>query len=108
MSVTDGMTDDGYRNQGKRMGEYAVQKARLLARSGKPEQAAAEFDALLAKHPDEPKFYITATETMLSAKQPQLALGFAAKGLTAARSLNNRDLDGACRELTEAAERMMK
>jgi len=107
-TVTDGMTEDGYRNQGKRMGEYAVQKARLLARSGKPDLAAAEFEALLAKHPDEPKFYITATETMLSAKQPQLALGFAAKGLAAAKTLNNRDLDGACRELTEAAERMAK
>ena len=107
-TVTAGMTDDGYRNQGRRMGEYAVQKARLLARSGKPEAAGAEFDALLAKHPDEPKFYISAIETMLSGKQPQLALAFCEKGLAAAKRLNSRDLDGACRELTEAAQRMAK
>jgi hypothetical protein len=67
-----------------------------------------EFDALLAKLPDEPKFYITATETMLSAKQPTHALKYAGLGLEKAKSLNNRDLDGACRELTEAAERMQK
>jgi tetratricopeptide (TPR) repeat protein len=106
-TVSDGMTDDGYHNQGKRMGEYAVQKARLLARSGKLDLAATEFENLLAKHPDEPKFYITAIETMLSAKQPAQALKFAERGLEKAKTLNNRDLDGACRELREAAERMM-
>jgi hypothetical protein len=45
---------------------------------------------------------------MLSAKQGEKALHFAERGLTKARSIGNRDLEGACLELADAAKRQMK
>ena len=54
----------------------------------------------------EAKFYIGATETMLSAKRGDDALRFAEAGLAKARSTGNRDLEGACLELSEAAKRL--
>jgi tetratricopeptide (TPR) repeat protein len=103
--VTDGMTDDGYHNQGKRMGDYAVQKARLLARSDRPAEAVAELDALLAKRSDEGKYYVAAAELMLSAKRPDDAQRYAEMGVAAGNRLGNRDLVGECHELAEAAKR---
>ena len=42
---------------------------------------------------------------MLGAKQGAKALHFAEQGLAKARASGNRDLEGACRELSEAAAR---
>ncbi len=105
-TATAGAADDLAHNGGKRSAEYAVRRGQLLARSGDAAAAAAEFSGLLDRHPDEPKFYITAAEAMLSAKQGAKALAFAERGLARAKTLNNRDLDGACRELADAARRM--
>ncbi len=101
-----GAADDAAANGGKRAAEYAVQRARLLARSGDAPGAAAAFAELLERFPDDPRHYATATEAMLSAKQGAKAVEFAEKGLAAAKRLNNRDLDGACRELLAAAKKM--
>ncbi len=101
-----GLADDTAHNDGKRAAEFGVQRGKLLAKLGQPDDAAAAFDAVLAAHPDEGKFYVVATESLLSARQGAKAAGFAARGLEAARRTGNRDLEGACKELAEAAKRM--
>ena len=101
-----GLAYDAQHNDGKRFAEFGVQRGKLLARLNKPDEAAAAFDAVLASHPDDGKFYVVATEAMLSAKQGAKAAGFAGRGLEAARRSGNRDLEGACKELAEAAKRM--
>jgi hypothetical protein len=105
--ASDGTTYDAAHNEGKRANDFTVQRARLLCRKGDPDAAAAEFTALIERNPDEAKYYITATESFLSAKQPAKATHFADLGLAKARSLGNRDLEGACLELGEAAKKMM-
>jgi hypothetical protein len=60
---------------------------------------------LIAKHPDEGKFYTTAAEEMLRLKNGSHALYFAEKGLAKARQTGNRDLEGHCLELQDAAKR---
>lgn len=102
----EGAAFDAEHNAGKRANEYAVRKAQLFAKTGDAESAAKEFDDLIARNPDEGKFTVTAIETMLSARQGAKALAFAEKGLETARRTGNRDLEGACRELSEAANRL--
>lgn len=101
-----GAEADAAANEGKRANEFGVQKARLLAKSGHGDAAVQEFQELIARNPDEAKFYITATETMLGAKRGADAIKFAEAGLAKARSLGNRDLEGACLELADAARRL--
>ncbi len=102
----DGAAFDAAHNAGKRANDYAVRKAQLFAKTGDAESAAKEFDDLLARNPDEGKFYVSAVETMLSARQGAKASAFAERGLETARRTGNRDLEGACRELSEAAKRL--
>ncbi len=104
----EGARYDAEHNGGRRANEFSVRKGQLLARRGEADAAAREFEDLIARNPDEPKFYVTATEAMLSARQGAKALHFAEPGLAKARSANNRDLEGACLELSEAARRQMK
>lgn len=104
----DGAAYDAEHNEGKRATEYAVRTGELLAKSGNPDGAAREFDTLIERHPDEPKYYVMATESLLRAKAGAKALAFAEKGLAKARSLGNRDFEGACLELAEAAKKQMK
>lgn len=100
-----GAAYDAEHNQGKRANEFAVQRGKLLARKGEIADAVSVFEELLARNPDEGKYYITATETMLSARQPEHAVRFAEQALAKARSSGNRDLEGASMELLEAARR---
>lgn len=102
----DGSAYDAEHNAGKRANEYSVRKAQILSKIGDADGAATEFDELLTRNPDEGKFYVTATETMLSARKPEKALSFAERGLETARRTGNRDLEGACLELSEAAKRL--
>lgn len=102
----DGAAYDKANNGGKRANEYGVRMAQLLAKTGDTDGAVAAFNDLIARNPDEPKYYITAIETMLSAKQGEKAAAFAERGLEKARDTGNRDLEGACRELGEAARKM--
>lgn len=101
-----GSAYDAEQNAGKRFAEFGVQRGKLLAKLGRADEAAAAFDTVLAAHPDEGRFYVTATESMLSAKQGSKAAAFAARGLETARRTGNRDLEGASKELAEAAKRM--
>jgi len=96
---------DAAHNDGKRANEFGVRKAQLLAKTGKIDAAVAEFDALIDRTPDEPRFIVTAAETLLSARQGPQALRFAERGLEKARESGNRDLEGACLELSEAAKK---
>lgn len=104
----EGAAYDAAHNGGKRANEFTIKKAQLHGKRGDIDAAVREFDELLARNPDEGKFYITAIEAMLSAKQGAKALAFAERGLATARSTNNRDLEGACLELSEAARKQMK
>jgi hypothetical protein len=105
-AVEGGLAYDAEHNGGKRANEFGLRAAQLQAKAGNPDAAAAAFDKLVERNPDEGRFYIAAVETMLSAKQGAKALAFAERGLEAAARTGNRDLEGACRELSEAAKRM--
>jgi len=101
-----GAKDDAANHQGKRASEYGVQNGKLYARSGRILEAVGEFDTLLDRTDEEPRFLIVAVEAMLSAKQPAHALKYVERGLAKAKSSGNRDLEGACLELGEAAKRL--
>ena len=102
----DGMAYDKAHNGGKRANEFGVRAAQLLAKTGDIDGSVAAFNDLLTRNPDEPKYYVTAIETMLSAKQGPRATMFADRGLEKAKATGNRDLEGACKELGEAASRL--
>jgi tetratricopeptide (TPR) repeat protein len=105
--ANDGAWYDGERNEGRRATEYGLRKAQLYAKAKDADKAAAEFDALIAHNPDEPRFYTTAAEEMLRLRQGAKALAFAERGLEKARSIGNRDLEGHCQELAAAARKAM-
>jgi hypothetical protein len=96
---------DAEHNAGRRANEYGLRKAALYTKKGDLDAAAAEFDAVIDRNPDEGNFYVKAAEAMLGARRGDKAGYFAEKGLAKARSSGNRDLEGACRELAEAAKR---
>ncbi len=101
-----GAAFDAAHNDGKRANEYGLQKAKLYAKLKDTDKAAAEFDGLIERSPDEPKFYTAAAEAMLGARNGMKALAFAEKGLAKAKQTGNRDLEGHSRELIEAARRL--
>ena len=103
--IDEGAKYDAQHNGGQRETEYKLRKAQLYVKSKDAEKAAAEFESLVAMHPDEGKFYTTAAEEMLRLKDGARALHFAEGGLEAARRTSNRDLEGHCQELAEAARR---
>jgi tetratricopeptide (TPR) repeat protein len=104
----EGARYDAEHNAGRRANEFTVKKGQLHARRGETDAAVRAFEELVARNPDEPKFLVTATEAMLGARQGDKALQFAERGLELARATNNRDLEGACLELSEAARRLLK
>jgi tetratricopeptide (TPR) repeat protein len=104
----EGAAYDAEHNEGKRATEFAVRSGELLAKTGDVDGAVKTFEALIDRNPDEPKAYVTATEAMLRAKAGAKALAFAEKGIAKAKTLGNRDLEGACQELAEAARKQMK
>jgi tetratricopeptide (TPR) repeat protein len=103
--ATQGEQYDAEHNGSHRAVEFGLKRAQLHVRMKDVDGAAAAFDSLIAKHPDEGKFYTTAAEEMLRLKQSSKALYFAEKGLAKARSLGSRDLEGHCLELQDAAKR---
>lgn len=103
-----GQKYDAEHNDARRTNEFSLQKAKLFAKRGDPDAAVAEFEALIARNPDEGKYFIAATEAMLSVRNGSQALRFAEQGLAKARASNNRDLEGACLELSEAARRFVQ
>ena len=106
--IEAGTADDALNNSGKRADDFSLHKAKLYAKRGDIAAASQEFDALLARQPSEGKYYIAASEAMLSARNREQALRYAQAGLAQARSSNNRDLEAACLELSEAASRQSR
>jgi tetratricopeptide (TPR) repeat protein len=98
---------DAENNAGGRAMEFALKKAQLFVKMKDVGKAAEAFDAIIAKHPEEGKFYTTAAEEMLRLKSGAKALYFAERGLAKAREINNRDLAGHCEELIGAAKKAM-
>ncbi len=105
--ANDGAWYDGERNEGRRGTEYGLRKAQLYAKAKDADKAAAEFDALITRNPDEGRFYTAAAEEMLRLRQGAKALAFAERGLEKARATGNRDLEGHCQELAAAARKAM-
>jgi tetratricopeptide (TPR) repeat protein len=96
---------DAEHNSGTRAMDYALKKAQLFVKMKDADRAAAAFDAIIEKHPDEGKFYTMAAEDMLRLKNGAKALDFAERGLAKAKEQNNRDLEGHCQELVAAAKK---
>ncbi|MCI0701416.1 MAG: tetratricopeptide repeat protein [Planctomycetia bacterium] len=105
--VDQGVTYDAEHNAGNRATDYGLKKAQLYVKAKDAEKAATEFDAIIARHPDEGKFYTTAAEEMLRLKNPAKALHFAEAGLETAQRTNNRDLEGHCQEIAAHAKKSM-
>ncbi len=103
--LSQGEKFDTEHNGGARAVEFGLKKAQLFVKMKDADRAAGAFDALIAAHPDEGKFYTTAAEEMLRLKAGAKALVFAERGLAAARSSGNRDLEGHCQELVAAAKK---
>jgi tetratricopeptide (TPR) repeat protein len=96
---------DAEHNGANRAVEFGLKKAQLFVKMKDSDRAVAAFDNLIAKHPDEGKFYTTAAEEMLRLKNAPKAAYFAEKGLAKARETRNGDLEGHCQELLAAAKR---
>jgi tetratricopeptide (TPR) repeat protein len=103
--IDRGAKYDADHNGGQRATDYQLRKVQLYVKTKDAERAAAEFDALIARHPDEGKYYTQAAEEMLRLKAGAKALHFAEAGLETARRTNNRDLEGHCQELVAAAKK---
>lgn len=102
----EGAAFDAEHNGGKRATEFGVRKAQLYAKLKDVDKAVAEFEGLIARNPDEGRFYTTAAEEMLRLKSGERAAAFAEKGLEKARATGNRDLEGHCQELLGAAKKV--
>jgi hypothetical protein len=96
---------DAEHNAGSRAMDYALKKAQLFVKMKDADRAAAAFDAIIEKHPDEGKFYTMAAEDMLRLRSGARALDFAERGLAKAKEQNDRDLEGHCQELVAAAKK---
>jgi tetratricopeptide (TPR) repeat protein len=97
---------DAQGNEGRRRNDYAVRRGQALAKTGNVEQAYQVFQDLLAREPNELKYFGPATETMLGQKRGPWAVQFAEQGLAMARSQNNRDSEQYFMELLDAARRL--
>ena len=96
---------DAEHNNASRANEFGLRAAQLYAKQKDAGKAAEAFTALIDRNPDEGKFYTAAAEEMLRLKDGPRAAAFAERGLTKGRETGNRDLEGHCRELLEAAKR---
>jgi tetratricopeptide (TPR) repeat protein len=105
--VEQGEKYDAEHNNGGRTVEFGLKKAQLFVKMKDVDRAVGAFDAVIAKHPEEGKFYTTAAEEMLRLKSGAKALYFAERGLAKAKENNNRDLAGHCEELIGAAKKSM-
>ncbi|GIW79536.1 MAG: protein disulfide-isomerase [Gemmatales bacterium] len=95
---------DSEHNEGRRRDDFELRRGRIYAQRGEFDQAQQIFERLLERTPD-PKHHGLAAEVMLSARQKERALRFAEKGLAAARSKNDRDMEQYLLELVEAARK---
>jgi len=98
---------DAEYNGGARSIDYGLKKAQLYVKMKDTERAVGAFEAIIARYPDEGRFYTTAAEEMLRLKNGAKALNFAERGLAKARETGDRDLEGYCQELVAAARKAM-
>ena len=103
--VDTGEKHDCEHNEGRRRNDYELLRGRVLTKRGDYDQAQEVFDKLMERDASEMKYYTTATEAMLSAKQKEAAVKYAKAGLEQARKQQDRDSEGHLMELKEAAER---
>ena len=103
--ASQGERYDVEHNNAGRANEFGLRKAQLYAKQKDADAAATEFDKLIARNPEEGRFYTAAAEEMLRLRNGPKALAFAEKGLAAARQSGNRDLEGHCQELAAAARK---
>ncbi|MCE9562443.1 MAG: tetratricopeptide repeat protein [Planctomycetes bacterium] len=96
---------DAEHNGGSRGIDFSLKRAQLFVKMKDADKAVIAFDSIIARHPDEGKFYTVAAEEMLRLKSGAKALSFAERGLAKAKEQNNRDLEGHCSELIAAAKR---
>lgn len=104
-TLANGAVYDREHNEGKRAADYGRQTGKTYARAGEVAKAAEAYRAVIEANPDDPRNYVDAAETMLRVKDKTLAVEFAEKGLAKAQTIGNRDLEGACQELLQAARR---
>lgn len=97
---------DADSNGGKRQNDYAARRGQVLAKRGDVDRSFEVFQALLAREPNDLKYYGPAIEAMLGQKQGPRALLFAEEGLAKARSQNNRDSEQYFMELAAAARKL--
>src|SRR5690606_350420 len=103
--VDAGEKYDCEHNEGRRRNDFELWRGRVLTRRGEIDPAKDVFDRLIDRVPSDMKFRSTAAESMLSAKQPAIALAYAQSGLEQARKQQDRDSEGHFLELVEAAGR---
>lgn len=96
---------DAEHNGGARGIDFSLKRAQLFVKMKDADKAVTAFDSIIARHPDEGKFYTVAAEEMLRLKSGAKALNFAERGLAKAKEQGNRDLEGHCQELIAAAKR---
>ncbi len=96
---------DAEHNGGARGIDFSLKRAQLFVKMKDADKAVTAFDSIIARHPDEGKFYTVAAEEMLRLKSGAKAMNFAERGLAKAKEQGNRDLEGHCQELIAAAKR---
>jgi tetratricopeptide (TPR) repeat protein len=103
--LNEGEKDDCEHNEGKRRSDYELRRGQVFARHGDFDQAQDVFDRLIARQPAELRFFGSAAEALLSARQGSRARKYAEQGLAGARKQNNRDSEEYFKELVAASER---
>ena len=103
--VDEGEKHDCEHNEGRRRNDYELRRGQIMAKDGDIVAAVEVFTNLVDRQPNELKYLEAATKAMLDVKSPK-ALVFAEKGLTQARSQNNRDAEEYFLDLCQSAKRL--
>ena len=61
----EGAAYDAAHNDARRANDYGTRKAQMYAKLKRTDEAVAEFEALVARNPDEGRYYTSAAEAML-------------------------------------------
>jgi predicted Zn-dependent protease len=103
--VEAGLKHDCEQNEGRRRNDYEFREAQVLLKAGEVDRAHDTFCRLIARIPSNLDVLGRATESMLSAKRPQQAAGFALQGLQQAKKQGDRDRIGYFEELLAASRK---
>ena len=103
--IDAGEKSDCENNEGRRRNDFELRRGQVLAKLGEPAQAQGVFERLMDRAPAELRYYGSATEAMLGAKQGKTALHFAERGLAKSREQKDRDSEQYFMELAAAARK---